>query len=373
MELLGGIEKNFALKLPGITDKALEMVIYLDLALIVLTLTLLLFVVVFRLRTIIRQRRQKKFEQVWLPILEQCMYELPEMLPPLKSGDLMNFLMLWNGMQENIRGEVRNNLNFLARWLKIDGKLKKLLRKGNLSERLMAINTVGHMRSMALWEELVDIVQENETQMIVMLAAKALARMNDKQAAFVVIPLIAVYKEWPLTEVAAIVSEMRPESVTEALGDVIVRVPESVVPRLMRFLRFATAEKALAIVLDLLEKYENAEVIAACVNVIGDVGYGRYIELVRRYAGHASWIVRLQAVYALGKIGTPDDVSLLLNLLADREWWIRYRAARSLIALPSMQAQQLEGILTRLTDNYAADALRQALTEKKIMEKVVSA
>lgn len=282
----------------------------------------------------------------------------------------MNFLLLWNSMQENLIGDVRDNLNFVARWLKLDAKIKKkLIKKGNLSERLLSINTAGHMRSMALWDELEDIVQANERQMVVMLAAKALARMNDKRAAFVIIPMIAVNKEWSLPAVAAIIKEMRPESVGEALGDVIVRVPEVVVPRLVRFLHFATAEVALAIVLDLLDKYDSPNVIASCLSVIGDVDYGQHIELVRSYASHDSWFVRLQVVAALGKIGTMDDVPLLTKMLVDREWWIRNRAARSLLALPFLDKVQWEIILNQQTDKYAKGALEQALTERRIMEE----
>ncbi len=373
MELSSIINKLIHLEVMGITDKTLKMVIYLNYMLITLTLAILLVVVFFRLRTIVVMRRREVFNKEWQPVLEQCMYELPERLPIIRNRHLMNFLLLWNGMQENLTGEVRDNLNFVARWLKIDGKIKKrLLKRGNLSERLLGINTVGHMRSMALWEELEDIVQENERQMVVMIAAKALARINDKRAAFVIIPMIAINKEWPLPAVAAIVKEMRPESVGEALGDVIVRVPEVVVPRLVRFLRFATAEVALAIVLDLLDKYESPDVIAACLNLIGDVDYGQYVELVRSYADHDSWVVRLQVVCALGKIGTTDDVPLLTKLLADREWWIRYRAARSLLALPFLDKVQLETILAGQTDKYARGALQQAMTEQAIIEKEVT-
>jgi len=372
MELSSIINKLVHLEVMGITDKTLKMVIYLNYMLIMLTLVILLVVVFFRLRTIIIMRKREDFNKEWQPVLEQCMYELPERLPPLKNKDLMNFMLLWNGMQENLTGEVRDNLNFVARWLKIDGKIKKtVLKKGNLSERLLGINTVGHMRSMALWEELEDIVQENERQMLVMLAAKALARINDKRAAFVIIPMIAINREWSLPAVAAIVKEMRPRNVGEALGDVIVRVPEVVVPRLVRFLRFATAEVALTIVLDLLDKYESPDVIAACLNLIGDVDYGQYVKLVRSYADHDSWVVRLQVVYALGKIGTTDDVPLLTKLLADREWWIRHRAARCLLALPFLDKVQVEKILAEQTDKYARGALQQAMTEQAIIENEV--
>lgn len=373
MDLLESIDKLLLTHLLGVTDRTLKIVIYLNFILIVLTLIVLAFVFAFRMRSIIRLRRRTEFNKVWQPVLEQCMYELPEMLPTLAARDLMNFLLLWNGMQENIKGEVRDNLNFVARWLKIDGRIKNsLLKKGNLSERLLAVNTAGHMRAMGLWEELEDIVLENERQLLVMIAAKALARMNDKRASLIIIPMIAVRREWPLPAVAGIIKEIRPSSVAEAIGDVIVRVPESMVPRLTRFLRFATVEEALAIAMDLMAKYDSPDVIASCLNVIGDVDCGEHLELVRSFATHDSWVVRIQAVCALGKIGTMDDVPLLTGLLADREWWIRHRAARSLMALPSVDTEKLERILETQTDKYAIEALKQAIVEKMIMGNVIA-
>lgn len=369
MGLSGIVNKLINLEVVGITDETLKIVIYLNYLLIILTLSILLVVIFFRLKTISAMRRREVFNKEWQPVLEQSMYELPEMLPTLKKRDLMNFLLLWNGMQENLTGEVRNNLNFVARWLKIDVKIKKqLLKKGNLSERL---NTIGHMRSMAAWDELEEIVQQNEEQMIVMLAAKALARMNDKRAATVVIPMIAVNKEWSLPAMADIVKQMRPENVGEVLGDVIVRVPEVVIPRLVRFLPFATAEVALNITLDLLNKYDDPNIIAACLNLIGDVDYGQHVELVRSYSNHDSWFVRLQVVYALGKIGTMDDVSLLTQMLADKEWWVRHRAARSLLALPFLSTVQFKVILDGQTDKYAKGALQQAIMEQAITKNEV--
>lgn len=373
MELLESIDKLLLTQLLGVTDRTLKIVVYLNFLLIALTLIVLVFVVVFRVRSIIRRRQQIEFNKVWQPVLEECMYELPEMLPTLATRDLMNFLLLWNGMQENIKGEVRDNLNFVARWLKIDGRIKnRLLKRGNLSERLLAVNTAGHMRAMGLWGELEDLVMENEGQLLVMIAAKALTRMNDKRAASIIIPMIAVRREWPLPAVAGIIKEIHPESVAEAIGDVIVRVPESMVPRLTRFLRFATVKEALAIAMDLMEKYDSPDVIASCLNVIGDMDCGEHLALIRSFVAHDSWVVRLQAVCALGKIGTMDDVTVVIGLLADREWWVRHRAARSLMALPSVDTERLERILEGQTDKYAIEALKQAMVEKMIVGNVIA-
>ena len=246
MENLLALAANFtAMHIAEFTDHTLLIIMYLNFALISLTGIVLLIAIYYRLRFMMRDRRRKSFAAVWQPVMEHCIYELPDSLPPLAAKELMNFLLLWNMMQENMKGEVRENLNFMARWLKIDGRIKRKMKSAMLYEQLMCINTVGLMRSPVLWDVLEDIVLANQQQILALAAAKALARINDKQAAAIVIPVIAVRTEWPLPAVASIIEQMRPEYVAEALRNVITRMPETMIPRLIRFLPFATKQAAI--------------------------------------------------------------------------------------------------------------------------------
>ena len=50
-------------------------------------------------------------------------------------------------------------------------------------------------------------------------------------------------------------------------------------------------------------------------------------------------------------------------MLADDEWWVRYRAAKALVRLPGVGAPELEQVRARLLDPYARDILGQAVAE----------
>ena len=160
------------------TNHTITFVIWLNFGLISLTILILLIVIYYRLRSILREHRRNAFAAVWQPLLEHCIYELPDSLPPLPTRDLINFLLLWNMMQENLRGEVRENLNFMARWLNIDSRIKNKMKTANLYEQLLYINTVGLMRSIVLWDLLEDTLLENKQQILALAAAKALVRIN---------------------------------------------------------------------------------------------------------------------------------------------------------------------------------------------------
>ncbi|HEX5538590.1 MAG TPA: HEAT repeat domain-containing protein, partial [Methylophilaceae bacterium] len=89
------------------------------------------------------------------------------------------------------------------------------------------------------------------------------------------------------------------------------------------------------------------------------------LDLVRLRLHDPDWRVRVQAANVLGRWGGPQDLHGLLALLAAPEWWVRYRAAQAIVALPFMQAEALARIAHELGDPYARDMLRQAMSEKE--------
>jgi HEAT repeat protein len=72
----------------------------------------------------------------------------------------------------------------------------------------------------------------------------------------------------------------------------------------------------------------------------------------------------VQAAKALGRIGERADTARLVQLLADREWWVRYRAAQALVELPWLKRAELAALASGLEDRYAADMLAQVMAEQ---------
>jgi hypothetical protein len=56
---------------------------------------------------------------------------------------------------------------------------------------------------------------------------------------------------------------------------------------------------------------------------------------------------------------------LLIDALSDTHWWVRYRAARALLALPDMKLEVVENACRKLQDQFAADILAQAIAEAR--------
>lgn len=63
------------------------------------------------------------------------------------------------------------------------------------------------------------------------------------------------------------------------------------------------------------------------------------LPVVRAYLKHPDWSVRLNAVKVMGTIGNEEDITILQELTAHPNWWLRTRAKEQLKELNSRGAQ----------------------------------
>ena len=68
-----------------------------------------------------------------------------------------------------------------------------------------------------------------------------------------------------------------------------------------------------------------------------------------------------------GASARPATKYLLLPLLADAQWWVRYRAAQALTRLPAIgEKDVMQRIRDEQTDRFACDVLDQVMAERNI-------
>ncbi len=106
--------------------------------------------------------------------------------------------------------------------------------------------------------------------------------------------------------------------------------------------------------------HDDVEVLIAALRIAADP---RLRSFVLNLARHENWRVRMQAARTLGRIGQPNDIVTLIDLLSDREWWVRYRTAQALASLPFLDRTQLQALADAAADRFAGDMLRQVLAE----------
>ena len=131
---------------------------------------------------------------------------------------------------------------------------------------------------------------------------------------------------------------------------------------LLGCLQVAHTARAVPVLRRVAESNADEEVLATCLQLLGSSSDP---DMVRGHANHPSSLVRSRVAQALGEIATEQDRPLLLQLLCDPAWCVRYRAAQALVALPFVERQELVILARTMTDRFARDMLRFVLSGKE--------
>jgi HEAT repeat protein len=353
--------------------------IVLSVAIFLFALALLLLVVVLLMRgaLVLRERRRQKFLAVWQPILVNAVDIATSDLPRLAHRDQPEFLLLWNHLQESLLDESKDHLNQIGKALGIQHAALRLLRRGNLRERLLAIVTLGQLRERAAWEQLLTIAQR-EGVLLSVAAARALVMIDPTKAVPELIPLLMTRADWPASRVANMLRIAGADVISDQIANAALKsaLAETVQnpngdgnsatsdpARLVRYLELAYNVAALPAARTIAELSHDPEVLAACLRLLNSA---EDLPVVRECLSHQESYVRVQAAAALGRLGEDDDEERLVSLLSDREWWVRYRAAQALSRLPHMREPKLKTIQAAQTNPFARDILAQVMAEVQL-------
>lgn len=344
----------------------LQVVFLIGIGIIFCSLLMLVAVFILRVRLLIRQHRERFYEAQWQPLLAECVLSVPKQLPQVPRNMRYRFLRLWNFHYESLVGGTRSNLEALAGAMRLENVARTLMDTGNFRERMIAVMTLGHLRDRTQWHELRALVAD-PSPILSLLAARALLDIDASATLVWLVTVMAAREDWPLSRVVTILKEVGPDMVTTPLitaTDAAVRTEGGghQVARLLRMMEVAHTERVAPVARRIARDVQDPELIAAALRLVQDP---RDLDIVRVHAGHEAWYVRASAMRVLGRIGGAADQPLLIDKLGDGHWWVRYRAARALLALPGTRIEDLEKIRDTLDDRYAADILTQAIAEAR--------
>lgn len=347
-------------------DPLLALVFQAGLIIIACSFLMLLSVFALRMRLLARQRRESFHEARWKPLLAECVFGVPERLPEVPRDMRYHFLRQWNYHHESLVGAARRNLETLAERMHLEEVARDLMRSGDLRQRLIGVVTLGHLGDRTQWHELRALVSDR-SPMLSLAAARALLDIDAAATLAWLVTVMASREDWPLARVVAMLREAGPDRSTQPLiaaTEAASRVEggKSEVVRLLKMMEVAHTERVAPLAGRIARESQEPEVIAAALRLTQDP---RDLDIVRALARHGEWFVRLAALRVLGRIGEPADRVLLLDLLCDAYWWVRYHAARALITLPGARLEDLDKVRGTLSDRFAADMLGEAIAEAR--------
>lgn len=351
----GGI----AARLGAPTDPILAAAFWTGIAALLLTLLLGLQIVRLRIALRARERRKARTLARWRPVLNAAIVgDSPAQLPRLMASERLHFIKLWVHLQSSLRGEAGAALNTIACRLGLDVEARAMLGRRARAERLLATLVLGHLGDRQAWPALLRLAALDDPTLS-LAALWALVRIDPQAAAEYLTPLFIEREDWAMSHVAGILQQAG-TPVAAVLAGMLPRLDAQRLPRALRIAEALRVELPPAALATSLASDAVPVVIAA----LRIVNTPLLQEPVRARLAHEDWQVRVQAVKALGRIGERADTARLAHLLADREWWVRYRAAQALVALPWMQRAELDALSAALEDRYAADMLAQVVAEQ---------
>lgn len=323
-------------------------------------LLLLAALVLVRLARGARDRRLAKRVAAWRAALHEAMESpRPPALPAVRTADLPAFLRLWNHLQETVRGEASGDLSRALRDAGLAAAVRTLARRRDLAARLPAIVALGHLRDAESWDELATIARDRDA-VLSFAAARALLRIDAPRALDSLADAVR-REDWSLARLGSALKEAGPDAVTPAIERLLAAPPPEGLERLLKLARFAHRERVAPVVGAWLARSAHPGILAAALDFMQD---DADVPLVRGAARYPDWRVRMAAARALGRIGSQRDLGLLLALLDDESWWVRYHAAQAIASLPGLSAAQLADLRDRARTAAADGMLAQVLAEK---------
>ncbi len=310
-----------------------------------------------------RKRRAEVLREQWLPVLIETLDRVPDTIPELKDEDILEFLILWNYLQESIRDENKENLNIVARRLNLDLWAIRGLGKRNFRNKLLAIQTLGWLREDMVGDELIEIMK-NGNPVVSLSAARALTKTHGEEGIELFINLIAKRKDWSFSMVGKILREAGADLISYPLVKVALSTEEKSLPKLLRFFELVHPSVATPTLSHFLRNSNDPDVISYCLRATQSPND---LPLIREMLKHENWRIRAQAARCLGRIGTKEDEKRLAHAAGDQQWWVRYRAAQALASLPSTTVERLREISMAHYNPYATDVIDKVIGESQII------
>lgn len=316
-----------------------------------------------------RLRREERLRNaviaIWRPLLARTALEEgePPALPKPRRRELPHLMEEWNAIHDSLKGESVQRLNALAPRFGFDVAARRGLRSGSVSDRILAIRTLGNLHDVSAWKELQQqLVSDNA--LVSFYAAAALVSIDAPRAMPGIMRELSERESWPAEAMARLLTDAGAEIAREPIRALMLSLAPDKVPPLLPWLSHVDAVLGSEVAVELLRRNpEHVGIVSAALPVVQEPGL---LPELARYAESASAQVREHAAEAFGRLGGLEQEALLVRLLGDRVWWVRYRAAQGLLKLTGMTRTRLDAIRDELADPYARDMLVQVRAEAEL-------
>jgi hypothetical protein len=309
-------------------------------------------------------RARARAVAVWRPLLTRIAIEEGELpaLPRFPKRQLPYLLEEWNALHDAVKGGSAVRLHRVALTLGFDVAARRMIHRKQIGRRILAIRTLGHLQDPSSWKPLQEQLA-SANALVSFYAAAALVRIDAQRAMPGIMLQLAERESWPGEAMARLLVDAGAEVAREPIRALMLSLAPAKLPPLLPWLAHVDALLGSEVGVELLRRYpDDADIVAAALLVVRDPAV---LPELARFAESANAEVRQNVAVAFGQLGGLDQTDVLMRLLCDPVWWVRYRAAHALIQVNGMTAAGIDAVRARLTDNYALDMLDHVQAEAK--------
>jgi HEAT repeat protein len=320
----------------------------------------------YRRRRILRQQTRKRIiEQYRTALFDWIGGETPPLDPPGRENEWRHLIALWNNLYEKVGQSEHDQLRKAADNLGLGEKAREFLDSNETDKRITAVITLGHLGDTDHLDRIEELTTSSVT-ILKMQSIKALTNLEPKRALTKIYDDLVDNPNQSHNYYMDFCRTIDPAQLTRVTLDRLGSVADETKPRLIPFLEFGKNKPVRTYLREQLNQVENPEILSACLKVLRKVGTPSDQILVAHHLSHSADFVRIQAARALGAIGNSEVVDELKQALSDSNWWVRCRAAESLVQLPTTNLDELKKLTAQLDDQDARQALQSAIDEVDI-------
>lgn len=348
-----------------------DIIFWLTVALIVFSLLLFATVILLHLRNAWLKYRTKVFRRKWRPLLFQWMAGEITRLPSLHRRESIMMLDLWYKIRQHIDDSSAERLNDFALELDLDEVVTRILqyRDSGAENRkvwlqIQAIRVAQALNTPVTRTALLRAA-DTANLLVNVEATCALVEINHENAELEVLSTLLRFHQWA-PYIALKISKAGGAETLHLAGRQLDQLEDEQIRNLISLIELSDDKSLLPFLTLRLEHTTDLDEQAALLRTVARLGGPSCKDQVLPYLKHPNAVLRTTAATALGNTGSGDDYQLLVPLLGDPDWWVRYRSAQALLKLRPMTENTLTGFLETQTDPFARDILRQAYAENML-------
>lgn len=349
--------------------RLIEISVALAALLVVASLAALLVV---RTQNGIMRRRQNGLNRRWRDVFVTAYTGAtsPHPMPRIGQKDAFTVLQLFEQFHD-IRdtdraraSDVVPKLDAMAHALALDDVALDLLKKGDDADKILALNVLGHLREARALAPAVKLSSSPVGELA--RAAAYCALRIDPAFAPRLLELVRDRDEWARARVEMMLRDIEPEALDRAMIAAFDGAVDAGLVRLLDYLRFCSPPTARDILRKLLRSSRDIEVVAAALRSLAPLAGDPDRDVALRYCRSSESVIAISALRVLRKCVRYEDRDELVQLTANRDYWVRLRAAEVVVQLYG-DTGLAEEFAASHPDRFARDAIRQALAERKRM------